>query len=340
MNNSTNKPKMSTITNFFKNINVKPKNYSTNKLFHIIITIILIFTLIGIVIYLGYLFIQSSFFIEKLNKVITLFNEFIRLTASILVDQTNISFQDILNANKDTPTPKTRTGKILWVTSLIKTTHPLLYKILYIYIVILGIFSLLLLVLIVVKPSILKIIEPKGQELQDKILTHNIKNHELDSTLVPLRAQIKNLIDMSTENLSFSASYRHSLNIWKQINLIDGMLADVRTKFINDVLVSNQIRSIIKNLNKIFIRVSFVCIMVSYGLNLGLFCYLSYITDSELLSACCCSTLIIQLLGLFVKGINLLAGFMFIVIMPILFILALLVICNNLYNYNLYIIYT
>lgn len=46
----------------FKNINIKPKNYSTNKLFHFIITIILIITFIVIIVYAGYKFIQTAFF--------------------------------------------------------------------------------------------------------------------------------------------------------------------------------------------------------------------------------------------------------------------------------------
>lgn len=131
-----------------------------------------------------------------LNTLIATFNEFVlNITSSPISD--NATIGDFIAVNAETP--KTRIQKFLYVKNLLVDDSYLL-KSLYIYFIFICLCLFTLLALIVVKPSLLSYLEPKGQELTDKIDKHFKAKLELNSILDQLKTQKQDLIDMSTES--------------------------------------------------------------------------------------------------------------------------------------------
>lgn len=336
---SDNKPKLSSlILKFIKaiNINVKPKNYLTNKDFHIIITKLFILTFLVFILYLGYIFIHSAFFSQNLKILITSFNEFrfSNFYSRPLGD--NRTVDEIFAENGGKPeTPETGIGKIQLVINLIKTSNYFFYSLLSTYPIFLVLCLSLLLVLIVVKPTILKIIEPKGQELQDKIYLHKIKKVELEPILVSLEKQKLDLINMSTEGLSFIESYRNSLNIWITSYRRDKMLGRAQSNMIKDILVSNRISNFENKLANFLINLAVGATILTSSVLVGMsYSLATFPVDGSEIDSTLYAMSIVQKASLYMQVINILTVSLTLIIISIFSTLQLLYICNYIYNYN------
>jgi hypothetical protein len=339
--NSTNLPKISVLTkviSFIKSINVKNKNYSTNKNFHILITIIFILTILNIIIYAGYSLIQTAFFFEKLKMLITSFNNFIENHIFSILFGDNTTVGELFGENMSTM-PKSWKEKFMFAINLAYANHYKLYSLLVTYFILLGLWLLLLLALIVMKPSILKIMEPKGQELENKIESHKKIKNELNSQLEPLKKKRQLLIDLRTDNLSFIAAYRHSLNIWRLKHSMDVILGHTQSNMVQDVLISNQLNRFNKKLCKIMIFIYLGVTFLSLVLNMGVnYCLATVSLDASAAAETIYYMTIVEKVSLFVSQINILAGLLMILTFPYFITYSILFISNSLYNYKLFIV--
>lgn len=286
-----------------------------------------IFAFLVFILYLGYIIKQSTFFITNLNKLIAIFNLYISNIMSTSIND-NTTIGDFVAVNADLP--KTRIGKIMYAKTIMSNTNSSLLYGIYCYILLVGLCLFTLLVLIVVKPSLLSHLGPKGQELKDKIAKHKILKLELNLILNPLKKQKQDLIDMSTEGYSFIYSYRHSLSIWKLINRMDSLMARAQANMIRDMLTSNKIIKFKSLSTKYILYIYITSTIVSSVLNMGIGIYINLFAQQ--------SFFIVKLLTTFVIVLNILVGCIIMLVTPILFALTILHLCNCVYNYKLIII--